>query len=133
MSERQNESTPVWETAKPNIIAQFPPAASLGKQRSSRLQKRYENAVRTDLIAWLRQNEPADFSELMDLRRALYSLDSKGKYRIVLQGLTTAGERKIKLVGPSSVVMIVSEKSRHYLLRVLCRLRKARGWPPIRY
>ena len=132
MSERPNEPIPLWETTQ-NIMQRFPPAASLGKQRSARHQKKYQNLVRTDLIAWLEQNEPDDFFELMDLRRALYCIESKGKYRIILQGLTTAGERKIKLLGPYSSVMIVSEKSRHYLLRMLCRLRKARGWPPIRY
>lgn len=115
------------------MLSRFPPAASLGAQALSRHKRRFANAARTDLIAWIRENDPADFSDLMDLRRALYSLASKGKYRIVLLGLTAAGERKIKLVGPNGAVMIVSEKSRHYLLRVLCRIRKARGWPPIRY
>jgi hypothetical protein len=115
------------------FLERFPPAPSLGARRLTRHKKRLENLIRTDLVAWLRQNDPADFADLMDLRRALYSLVSKGKYRIVLLGLTIAGERKIKLVGPSGAVMIVSEKSRHYLLRMLCRLRKARGWPPIRY
>ncbi|MCA1399098.1 hypothetical protein [Bradyrhizobium sp. BRP56] len=131
-STRETEDPPVQASTTSEILSRFPPAASLGAQRSSRHKRRFDNAIRTDLIAWLRQNDPADFAELMDLRRALYSLASKGKYRIFLLGLTNAGERKIKLVGPNSAVMIVSEKSRHYLLRLLCRLRKAREWPPIR-
>jgi hypothetical protein len=119
--------------SRADLLLRFPPDPSLGAKVLARHRRRVQHAVSTDLIAWLRENDPANFAELMDLRRALYSLDSKRKYRILLLGLTTAGERKIKLVGPNSAVMIVSEKSRHYLLRVLCRLRKARGWPPIRY
>lgn len=132
-SDQETEAPTVLAPTRSKILSRFPPAASLGAQRLSRHKKCFDNAVRTDLIAWIRQNDPADFADLMDLRRALYSLTSKGKYRILLLGLTTTGERKIKLVGPNGAVMIVSEKSRHYLLRVLCRLRKARGWPPIRY
>jgi len=69
----------------------------------------------------------------MDLRRALYARQTTGKYRVTLMGLTLVGEVKILLRGPISPVMILSEKSRHFLLRTLCRLRKERGWPPIRY
>lgn len=130
MSDRPDDAIPI---TRQEMMQRFPPTASLGKRRADRHQKKYEDLARTDLVAWLQQNDPADFSELMDLRRALYSIESKGKYRILPYGLTNAGERKIKLVGPCSSVMIVSEKSRHYLLRMLCRLRKARDWPPIRY
>ncbi|WP_128928742.1 hypothetical protein [Bradyrhizobium guangxiense] len=119
--------------SRAEFLLRFRPAPSLGAKASARYKRKLQNAISTDLIAWLRENDPADFAELMDLRRAMYSLSSKGKYRVFLLGLTQYGERKIKLVGPKSAVMIVSEKSRHYLLRVLCRLRKARGWPPIRY
>ncbi|MGY3147716.1 hypothetical protein ACVWYQ_004715 [Bradyrhizobium sp. USDA 3397] len=119
--------------SRAEFLLRFPPAPSLGAKALARYKRKLQNAISTDLIAWLRENDPADFAELMDLRRALYSLSSKGEYRIFLLGLTHYGERKIKLLGPKSAVMIVSEKSRHYLLRVLCRLRKARGWPPIRY
>lgn len=131
--DRETEAPPASAPSTSEILSRFTPAASLGAQHLSRHKRRFDRAIHTDLIAWLRQNDPSDFADLMDLRRALYSLASKGKYRILLLGLTTAGERKIKLVGPNGAVMIVSEKSRHYLLRVLCRLRKARGWPPIRY
>lgn len=119
--------------SRAEFLLHFPPALSLGAKVAARHKRRLQHAISTDLIAWLRENDPADFAELMDLRHALYGLASKGKYRIFLLGLTNAGERKVKLIGPESAVMIVSEKSRHYLLRVLCRLRKARGWPPIRH
>jgi hypothetical protein len=124
---------PLWESETSNSISQFIPAASLGAQRLAKHRKRFANEIHTDLIEWLKQNDPVDFADLMDLRRALYSFMTKGKYRIELQGITQSGEQKIKLIGPHSAVLIVSDKSRHYLLRTLCRLRKDRGWPPIRY
>lgn len=123
----------LWESETSNTISKFIPAASLGAQRLARHRKRFANEIHTDLIEWLQQNDPVDFADLMDLRRALYSFMTKGKYRIELQGHTQGGEQKIKLTGPNSAVLIVSNKSRHFLLRTLCRLRKARGWPPIRY
>jgi hypothetical protein len=108
-------------------MSSFVPAASLGAKRLAKHQERCARAIDTDLIAWLKQNDPVNFAELMDLRRALYSFMSKRKYRIEILGVTQGGEQKIKLIGPESAVLIVSNKSRHYLLRVLCRLRKARG------
>lgn len=128
------DATTLWdELERSSIMAKFVPAPSLGAERVARHHRRFASSIDTDLIAWLRQNEPNDFAELMDLRRALYSLQSKGKYQIELRGMTQAGEQKMKLTGPESSVMIVSNKSRHYLLRVLCRLRRFRDWPPIRY
>ncbi|MGY4232950.1 hypothetical protein ACVIIW_001897 [Bradyrhizobium sp. USDA 4449] len=132
-SANTNSEIDAGPISRAEFLLRLPPAPSLGAKALARYKRRLQNAISTDLIAWLRENDPTDFAELMDLRRALYSLSSKGSYRVFLFGLTQAGERKIKLVGPKSAVMIVSEKSRHYLLRVLCRLRKARGWPPIRY
>jgi len=134
ISDQQEVTSPaLWEPEEPDILSRFPPAASLGAQRLAEHRKRYANVIRTDLIAWLEQNDPVDFADLMDLRRALYSFRSMGKYRIQLQGTTQGGEDKLELIGPNTAVLIVSNKSRHYLLRTLCRLRKARGWPPIRY
>jgi hypothetical protein len=125
---------PLWGDPEPsNIMSKFVPAASVGAKRLAKHQERYGNWIDTDLIAWLKQNDPLDFAELMDLRKALYSLKSRGKYRIELQGITQGGEQKIKLTGPVNAVLIVSNKSRHYLLRVLCRLRIIRDWPPIKY
>ena len=129
-----SKTPPLWGDPEPsNIMSSFVPAASLGAARLAKHQQRYPSAIDTDLIAWLKENDPVDFADLMDLRRALYSFQTRGKYRIELQGITQGGEQKIKLIGPESAVLIVSNKSRHYLLRVLCRLREARGWPPIRY
>ncbi|SCB53824.1 hypothetical protein GA0061098_102131 [Bradyrhizobium shewense] len=94
---------------------------------------RYRNGFPTDVLEWLKQNEPADFAELMDLRKSLYARRTTGKYRIRLGGLTYMGEQKMLLTGPASAVLILSDKARHFLLRTLCRLRRARRWQPIRY
>lgn len=129
-----SNTPPLWGDPEPSHIMQsFVPAATLGAERLAKHQQRCARTINTDLIAWLKQNDPVDFADLMDLRRALYSFHTKGKYRIELQGITQEGEQKLKLIGPESAVLIVSNKSRHYLQRVLCRLRQARGWAPIRY
>jgi hypothetical protein len=111
-------------------IPDDPPPAPRGK---SRHRRRFVNAIPTDILVWLAQNEPQDFDELMDLRRALYTRETRGKYRIRLCGLTLEGEQKFTVTGPTGPLLIVSNKSRHFLLRTLCRLRRKKRWPPIVY
>jgi hypothetical protein len=89
------------------------------------------NGFPLDIDAWLEANEPGDFSELMDLRRALYSFRSHGRYRIRYRGET--GEESFVLIGPAGKLLIRTNKSRYYLLRQLSRLRRKRRWPPIKY
>ena len=107
-----------------------PPPTPRGK---SKPRRRFFNTIPTDILIWLAQNEPQHFGELMDLRRALYTRESRGKYRISMCGLTLDGELKFTVSGPSGTLLIVSNKSRHFLLRTLCRLRRAKRWPPIVY
>jgi hypothetical protein len=102
-------------------------------RRLKRRRQRYPNGPPTDILVWLAQNEPQEFGELMDLRRALYSRKTRGKYLITLGGLTLAGEQKFIVTGPAGPLLIVSNKSRHFLLRTLCRLRRKKRWPPIVY
>jgi hypothetical protein len=87
----------------------------------------------TDILEWLRENEPEDVYDLRDLRRALYSLKNHGIYRIRTRGLTYGGEQKFTVKGRNSTLLIVSNKSRHFLLRTLCRLRRRYGWPAINH
>jgi hypothetical protein len=70
----------------------------------------------------------------MDLRKTLYSRKCNfGKYFVTKRGQTSLGEEKFVLNGPGGAVLILSNKCRHYLLRTLNRLRRAKGWPPIAY
>jgi hypothetical protein len=108
-----------------------PQRISTGSVRKLKYNRLYPNAPPTDIIEWLTDNEPQHFGELMDLRRALYSRSSHGRYRIRHAGHTLAGEEKFVVTGPAGPLLIVSNKSRHYLLRTLCRLRRERGWPPM--
>jgi hypothetical protein len=101
------------------------------RDRPSTPAPRKNQTASTDIMEWLRENDPEDVYDLRDLRRALYSLSNHGIYRVVMHGLTRDGEQKFTVRGRASPLLIVSDKSRHYLLRVLCRLRRRRGWLPI--
>lgn len=111
------------------IPAPPPPAP----RRKSKQTRRFINELPTDILVWLTQNEPKHFGELMDLRLALYSRKTHGKYRISPHGHTMAGEEKFVVTGPAGPLLVLSNKSRHFLLRTLCRLRRKRRWPPIKY
>jgi hypothetical protein len=89
------------------------------------------NGFPIDIDAWLEANEPEDFDALMDLRRALYSFRSHGRYRIRYRGET--GPESFVLIGPAGKLLIRTHRSRYYLLRQLSRLRRKRRWPPIKY
>ena len=123
------DAPPLWDS-EPDSNP-FPHIPS--QQQKPEYRDRYRNGLPTDVLEWLKQNEPDDFAELMDLRKSLYARRTKGKYRIRLAGLTSIGEHKMLLTGPTSAVLILSDKARHFLLRTLCRLRRARRWQPIRY
>lgn len=125
-------------TTPPLWISEPTPTPSLSapqttSKRKPKYRDRYQGGVSTDVLEWLKQNEPANFLELMDLRKALYARRTAGKCRVRLCGLTLMGEQKLLLTGPASAVLILSDKARHFLLRTLCRLRRARRWQPIRY
>jgi hypothetical protein len=113
-----------------NPIPEDPPPAPKPKYKKRR---QFANQLPTDILVWLRQNEPGTFEELMDLRLALYSRQTKGQYQISHRGQTMMGEEKYVVVGPAGPLLLLSEKARHFLLRNLCRLRRRKGWPPIRY
>lgn len=126
------EAPPLWEPEPTLNLAPQSSTEPLSKPKQ-RYRDRFQNGMPTDVLEWLKQNEPADFAELMDLRKSLYARRTKGKYRIRLAGLTSLGEQKMVLTGPASAVLILSDKARHFLLRTLCGLRRARRWRPIRY
>jgi hypothetical protein len=96
-------------------------------------RQRYANDVPIDILQWLRENEPQDYSELQTLRRALCTRETTGHWIVRPRTNTAAGEERFVLVGRVSAVLFLSNKSRHFLLRNLNRLRKKRGWPPIVY
>ena len=113
-----------------NPIPPDPPPAPRPKPKKT---SRFANGLPNDVIVWLLQNEPQNYDELMDLRHALYSRKTHGIYAISPRGLTLGGEEKFVLTGPVGSVLILSNKARHFLLRTLCRLRRKKRWPPIRY
>jgi hypothetical protein len=123
------DAPPLWDDPEP-IAPISPPLVTLTPHRRT-IVRRLINGFSTDIHEWLTANEPQHFSELMDLRRALYSFRSHGRYRIRYQG--TAGERSFVLTGPAGRLLIRSDKARYYLLRQLSKLRRAKRWPPIKY
>lgn len=88
-----------------------PPGFLLGSRQ------RYANDVPTDILQWLRENEPQDYSELQTLRRALYTRETTGNWIVRPRTNTAAGEERFVLVGRVSAVLFLSNKSRHFLLR----------------
>lgn len=137
-------SAHVWKPAKPRVVQPrtlwddsedcLPsPAKEPPPEARKSYRRRFPDSLPTDVLEWLQLNKPQTYKELMDLRRALYARRTTGKYSIRLGGLTSLGEQKIRLTGPASAVLILSDKARHFLLRTLCRLRKSERWPPIRY
>jgi hypothetical protein len=97
------------------------------KQSNSDRKKRnarFSGGPTTDIREWLAENGPRDYAELTDLRRALYSRRTHGNFVIRHGGRTIAGEERFTVTGRESALLIVSNKSRHYLLRTLCRMVK---------
>lgn len=129
---RTIKSQSLWDEPE-NSPSPSPTAQPAKPERRKSYRQRYPNSLPTDVLEWLQLNKPQCYGELMDLRLALYARRTTGKYRIRLDGLTSLGEQKILLTGPTSAVLILSDKARHFLLRTLCRLRKAERWPPIRH
>ncbi len=82
------------------------------------------NGPTTDIKVWLLQNAPSDYEELTELRKALYSRHTQGRYTIKRRGQTQFGEEKFTVTGHEGALLIVSDRARHFLLRSLCRLLK---------
>lgn len=76
----------------------------------------------TDIKAWLTDNGPRNYEELKELRRALYTRDTYGRFAITHHSSSRSGEPRFSVAGRESRLLIVSDKSRHYLLRTLCRI-----------
>jgi hypothetical protein len=104
---------------------------STDSRRRPTYRERHPDAMPTDIREWLTANQPQHPGELTELRKALYSRSSHGRYRIRHAGNTLDGEEKFVVTGRAGPLLIVSDKSRHFLLRTLCRLRRESGWPPM--
>jgi hypothetical protein len=78
----------------------------------------------TDIKAWLSDNGPRNREELKELRRALYTRDTYGSFAITHHSSSRSGEPRFSIAGRESRLLIVSDKSRHSLLRTLCRIAK---------
>jgi hypothetical protein len=111
----------------------IPPEQPQSHRPKPKKPNRFANQLPTDILAWLQQNGPKTFDELMELRLALYGKQTHGQYQIRVGGITSMGEEKILVTGPAGPLLLLSNKSRHFLLRTLCRLRRKNGWPPIKY
>jgi hypothetical protein len=126
-----SNAPPLWGDPEPRTPPQ-PQRTKHSPPRPSSFRRVVAiNGFAIDIDAWLEANEPDDFSGLMDLRRALYSFRSHGRYRIRYRGET--GPESFVLIGPAGKLLIRTNKSRYYLLRQLSRLRRKRRWPPIKY
>jgi hypothetical protein len=75
-----------------------------------------------DVKLWLSKNGPRSYTELTELRKALYSRRTRGGFVIEHKGETLAGEERFTVTGRESSLLIVSDKSRHFLLRTLCHM-----------
>lgn len=95
------------------------------KPKQYRQTDRFAGGPSTDIKQWLSKNGPRDYPELTDLRKALYSRRTHGNFVIKQGSPTLAGEERFLVTGRESSLLIVSNKSRHFLLRTLCRM--ARG------
>jgi hypothetical protein len=127
-----SNAPPLWGDPDP-ISPQQPEHTKLSRPRKPSSFRRVVaiTGFPIDIDAWLEANEPDEFDALMDLRRALYSFRSHGRYRIRYRGET--GPESFVLIGPAGKLLIRNHKSRYYLLRQLSRLRRKRRWPPIKY
>jgi hypothetical protein len=96
--------------------------------KSNRNQRnaRFTGGPTTDIKEWLSENGPRDFAELTELRKALYSRRTHGQFVVKQYGQTHAGEERFTVTGRKSPLLIVSNKSRHFLLRTLCRMVRGR-------
>jgi hypothetical protein len=116
----------LWGDSKPPE-----PTPPLPPNKARRFANETLNGFSIDIHGWLAANEPQQYSELMDLRIALYSRRSRRKYGIGHYGI--AGEDSFVVFGAAGSLLIRHDKARYYLLRELSRLRRAKRWPPIKY
>jgi hypothetical protein len=85
---------------------------------------RFASGPSTDIKAWLSANGPRNYDELTELRKALYKRDTYGNVTIRHHSNSWSGELRFSVVGRESSLLMVSDKSRHFLLRTLCRIAK---------
>jgi hypothetical protein len=90
-----------------NPIPGDPPPAP---RRKPKKRRQFASQLPTDILAWLSQNGPKTFDELIDLRLALYSRQTHGRYQISNGGTTALGEEKFVVTGSSGPLLILSEK-----------------------
>ena len=104
-----------------NAILSEPLALPIKKRRKP-IQQQFDRES-TDIEAWLRKNRPDTSNQLKDLRTTLYQRRDCGAYAVQTAGETYMSEQRLRLTGPQSTVLIVSEKARYFLLEKLGRLR----------
>jgi hypothetical protein len=76
-----------------------------------------------DIHLWRRSNTPRDWQELKDLRYCLYHRCSRAGFKI-----KRSKDDDFTLMGRASLVIIVSNNARRYLLWQLRLLAWQRGW-----
>jgi hypothetical protein len=84
---------------------------------SSKTKRKRPLRPTTDIELWLTTNGPRTYPELTDLRQSLYRQRTHGGFTIS----TVSGDR-FKVTGRTSSLLIVSDKARHYLLWMLCKM-----------
>jgi hypothetical protein len=99
-----------------------PRSAKQTKPDRNKRNGRFAGGPTTDIKAWLSENGPQNYDELTQLRKALYSRRTHGGYVVKQYSETLSGEERFTVTGRTSPLLIVSNKSRHFLLRTLCRM-----------
>jgi hypothetical protein len=76
-----------------------------------------------DIDLWLEHNAPTTFQQLADIRYALYHRCSRAGFVII-----AVDDRKFRLTGRHSTLLIPGNSSRQHLLRKLYELGRKNKW-----
>lgn len=76
-----------------------------------------------DITLWLSTNAPTTFDELIDIRYSLYHRCSRAGYRV-----KRLNDEELSIAGRLSLVHIMSNQARRFLLRKLRDLAKENRW-----
>ncbi|EFI53589.1 hypothetical protein [Afipia sp. 1NLS2] len=93
------------------VIVKKPKPRRVQPQRYYSQRQRYVYGD-NDIVEWFKSNAPETLAEVEDLRRALKTRKRAGKYDITIIFTQHTGRRLIKVWGPKSQVVIVSQSSR---------------------
>lgn len=94
------------------VIVKKPKPRRVQSQRRYYPQRQRYVYGDNDIIEWFKLNAPETLAEVEDLRRALKTRKRAGKYDITIIFTQHTGKRLVRVWGPKSQVVIVSQSSR---------------------